>query len=197
MRLLIMGPPGVGKGTQAALIAHHFGIPAISTGDMFRAMGSRTTPVARRIQTIMAEGGYVSDDITNAVVAERLAQPDCSNGFLLDGYPRTPQQADTLDTLLASSGSSIDAVISLNADRDELVARLLRRAELNGRTDDNEDTIRTRLQVYTDQTAPLLDVYHTRGVLISVDGLGEIGEVTERALAALETHTPDPRNASN
>jgi len=185
-----MGPPGVGKGTQAGLIAQHFGIPAVSTGDMFRAMRSSTTPLARRIQAIMvAEGSYVSDDITNAVVAERLAQPDCSNGFLLDGYPRTLPQAETLDTLLATSGSSIDAVLSLNADRDELVARLLRRAELIGRTDDNQETIRTRLQVYAEQTAPLLDVYHTRGVLITVDGLGEISEITERALAALDTRS--------
>ena len=129
MRLLIMGPPGAGKGTQAVRIGEHYGIPAISTGDIFRAMKTADTPLARQVREIMASGGYVSDEITNAIVAERLSQPDAEAGFLLDGYPRTLQQVETLDAALAESGKSLDAVVSLVADIDEVVARLLKRAE--------------------------------------------------------------------
>jgi adenylate kinase len=162
MRLLIMGPPGAGKGTQAERIAEHYGIPAISTGDIFRAMKNADTPLARQVRAIMESGGYVSDEITNEIVKDRLAQPDCQKGFLLD------------------------AVISLLADTDEVVARLLRRAEIDGRSDDNEETIRVRLQVYAEQTEPLLDVYRSRGVLVEVDGLGPIDEVSERIFVALD-----------
>ena len=186
MRLLIMGPPGAGKGTQASLIGEHYGIPAISTGDMFRAMKTAKTPLADQVRAIMDSGGYVSDEITNAIVAERLAQPDCVNGFLLDGYPRTIPQVETLDGILADSGTSIDAVVSLLADVEEVVQRLLKRANIGGRTDDNEDTIRVRMQVYAEQTAPLLEVYRSRGVLVEVDGLGPIHEVSERLFAALD-----------
>ena len=186
MRLLIMGPPGAGKGTQAKLIAEHYGIPAISTGDMFRAMKTADTPLAQQVRDIMDSGGYVSDDITNQIVAERLSQPDCEGGFLLDGYPRTIAQVETLDAALASSGTPLDAVLSLEADTDEVVARLLKRAEIEGRSDDNEETIRVRLATYAEQTAPLLDVYGTSGLLVSVNGLGEIDEVSERVFAALD-----------
>ena len=148
MRLLIMGPPGAGKGTQAARIGEHYSIPAISTGDIFRAMKTADTPLARQVREIMASGGYVSDEITNAIVAERLSQPDAEQGFLLDGYPRTLHQVETLDAGLAESGKALDAVISLVADIDEVVARLLKRAEVSGRSDDNEETIRVRQQVY-------------------------------------------------
>ena len=172
MRLLIMGPPGAGKGTQAGLIAEHYGIPAISTGDIFRAMKTADTPLAHRVRAIMDSGGYVSDEITNAIVAARLIEPDCEKGFLLDGYPRTVAQVETLDAALADSGTPLDAVISLLADPDEVVARLLKRAEIEGRSDDNEDTIRVRLQVYADQTAPLLDVYRSRGLLVEVERPG-------------------------
>jgi adenylate kinase len=188
MRLLIMGPPGAGKGTQAIKIAEHYGIPAISTGDIFRALQTADTPLAKQVRAIMAAGGYVSDEITNQIVADRLAQPDCTSGFLLDGYPRTLQQVQTLDDHLAQTNRPIDAVISLVADTEEVVLRLLKRAQTDGRVDDNEDTIRVRLQVYADQTAPLLEVYRSRGVLVEVNGLGEIGEVTERVFAALEAH---------
>ncbi len=189
MRLVIMGPPGAGKGTQSGLIAEHYGIPAISTGDIFRAMKTADTPLAHRVRAIMDSGGYVSDEITNAIVAARLIEPDCEKGFLLDGYPRTVAQVETLDGTLANSGTALDAVISLTADSEEIVARLLKRAEIEGRSDDNEDTIRVRLQVYADQTAPLLDVYRDRGVLVEVNGLGPIDEVSERVFAALDEAT--------
>jgi adenylate kinase len=186
MQLVIMGPPGAGKGTQAKLIAEHYGIPAISTGDIFRAMKTADTPLARQVREIMESGGYVSDEITNAIVADRLAQPDCNQGFLLDGYPRTLQQVQTLDDYLAESGRPLNAVISLLADIEEVVARLLRRAVIDGRSDDNEETIRVRLQVYAEQTEPLLEVYRARGLLVEVDGHGEVQEVSERIFAALE-----------
>jgi adenylate kinase len=186
MQLVIMGPPGAGKGTQAKLIAEHYGIPAISTGDIFRAMKTADTPLARQVREIMESGGYVSDEITNAIVADRLAQPDCNRGFLLDGYPRTLQQVQTLDDYLAESERPLNAVISLLADVEEVVARLLRRAVIDGRSDDNEETIRVRLQVYAEQTEPLLEVYRARSSLVEVDGHGEVQEVSERIFAALE-----------
>ena len=186
MQLVIMGPPGAGKGTQATLISEHYGIPAISTGDMFRAMKTADTPLARQVREILESGGYVSDDITNAIVADRLAHEDCKRGFLLDGYPRTLQQVQTLDDYLAESQRPLNAVISLVADVEEVVARLLRRALIDGRSDDNEETIRVRLQVYAEQTEPLLEVYRSRGLLVEVDGHGEVQEVSERIFAALE-----------
>lgn len=188
MQLLIMGPPGAGKGTQAKLIAEHYEIPAISTGDIFRAMKTSDTPLARQVRAIMESGGYVSDEITNEIVKDRLARSDCDAGFLLDGYPRTMQQVQTLDDYLAETDRALDAVLSLVADTDEVVARLLRRAEIEGRSDDNEETIRVRLQVYAEQTEPLLDVYRPRGLLVEVDGLGEIDDVSERVFAALDAH---------
>jgi adenylate kinase len=195
MRLLIMGPPGAGKGTQATRIAEHYRIPAISTGDIFRAMKHADTPLAQQVREIMESGGYVSDEITNEIVNDRLARPDCQAGFLLDGYPRTLQQVQTLDDYLAETNRPLDAVISLLADTDEVVARLLKRAVIDGRSDDNEETIRVRLQVYTEQTEPLLDVYRSRGLLVEVNGLGEIDEVSERVFAALEAHREE-RQAS-
>jgi adenylate kinase len=191
MRLLIMGPPGAGKGTQAKLIAEHYEIPAISTGDIFRAMKSADTPLARQVRAIMESGGYVSDEITNEIVNDRLAQPDCQKGFLLDGYPRTLQQVQTLEEYLAETERPLDAVISLLADTDEVVARLLKRAEIDRRSDDNEETIRVRLQVYAEQTEPLLEVYRSRGLLVEVDGLGEIEDVSERVFSALDAHGED------
>jgi adenylate kinase len=188
MRLLIMGPPGAGKGTQAKRIAEHYRIPAISTGDMFRAMKHADTPLARQVRAIMESGEYVSDEITNEIVKDRLAQSDCAAGFLLDGYPRTLQQVQTLDDYLAETDRPLDAVVSLLADIDEVVARLLKRAEIDGRSDDNEETIRVRLQVYAEQTEPLLEVYRSRDTLVEVDGLGPIDEVSERVFAALDSH---------
>ena len=189
MRLLIMGPPGAGKGTQAVRIAEHYGIPAISTGDIFRAMKTSETDLARQVRAIMESGGYVSDEITNQIVADRLSQPDTNEGFLLDGYPRTVAQVKTLDESLAVTGQPLDAVVSLLADEDEVVDRLLRRAETQGRADDTDDTIRVRLHVYSDQTAPLIEIYRKRGILVEVDGLGPVEEVTQRLLAALGSRT--------
>ncbi|HYI58852.1 MAG TPA: adenylate kinase, partial [Microlunatus sp.] len=164
----------------------HYGIPAISTGDIFRAMKTADTPLARQVRDIMNSGGYVSDEITNQIVAERLTQPDCEGGFLLDGYPRTLAQVETLDAALAERGTPLDAVLSLLADENEVVARLLKRAETEGRADDNEETIRVRQHVYAEQTAPLLDVYRGLGLLVEVDGLGEVDEVSGRLFAALD-----------
>lgn len=192
MRLLIMGPPGAGKGTQALGVAGHYGIPAISTGDIFRAISradaATATPLALQVQEIMISGGYVSDDITNRIVAERLGQPDAAGGFLLDGYPRTAGQVDALDAMLAENDTKLDAVVSIEADQDELVGRLLKRAQIEGRADDNEETIRKRQQVYAEQTADLLEVYADRDLLVAVDGLGEVGDVSRRILAALDSH---------
>jgi adenylate kinase len=186
MHQLIMGPPGAGKGTQAGRIGAHFDVPAISTGDMFRAMRGLDTPLAKQVQEIMAAGAYVPNEVTNQVVTERLLADDCAKGFLLDGYPRTLQQVDYLDGVLDEGGRAIDAVISLAVDSDELVSRLIKRGSSAGREDDTPEAIRTRQQVYVDQTAPLLEVYRDRGLLVEVDGLGEVDEVTERLFAALD-----------
>jgi len=189
MRLLIMGPPGAGKGTQAQRVAAHYQIPAISTGDIFRAMKTSDTPLARQLRAIVDSGGLVSDEITNAVVAERLTESDCVSGFLLDGYPRTLQQVEALDDFLASSGQSLDAVISLLADVDEVVDRLLKRAEVEGRSDDTVDTIRRRQAIYLRETEPLLEVYRDRGLLVEVDGLGAVEDVSARLFAALDSRS--------
>jgi adenylate kinase len=186
MHLLIMGPPGAGKGTQASRIGDHYSVPAISTGDIFRGMRTQDTPLARQVQEIMASGAYVPDEVTNQVVAGRLADADCAPGFLLDGYPRTLQQVEYLDATLDEGGRQLDAVISLQADSDEVVRRLLKRGETSGRDDDNEATIRARQDTYTAETAPLLDVYRERGLLVEVDGLGAVDEVSQRLFAALD-----------
>lgn len=192
MRLLIMGPPGAGKGTQAKLVSAHYEIPAISTGDIFRAAVADRTPLGLQAQEIMAAGGYISDDITNAIVAERLTHDDCRNGFLLDGYPRTVAQVAALDTMLEDHGHRLDAAISLTADVEEVVKRLLRRAEIEGRVDDSEDAIRVRLLTYVDETSPLLDLYRGRDLLVEVDGLGPVDEVSRRLFAALDGRAATP-----
>ncbi|GAA1770067.1 adenylate kinase [Nostocoides vanveenii] len=186
MRLIIFGPPGAGKGTQASRIAEHYGIPAISTGDIFRANIKNETPLGLQVKSILAAGGYVSDDITNAIVAVRLAEADCVPGFLLDGYPRTSDQVVALDTVLAEHDGELDAVLELTVDEDEVVGRLLRRAEIEGRADDTEEVIRERMAIYHAQTAPLAALYADRGLLVQVDGLGEVDEVSDRIFAALD-----------
>jgi adenylate kinase len=196
MRLLIMGPPGAGKGTQAKRIGDHYGIPAISTGDIFRAEVQAETPLGIKVKQILDSGGYVGDDITNEIVAHRLKQPDTGAGFLLDGYPRTLPQVSALDELLTKQGRTLDAVLALEADVEELVSRLSRRADIEGRSDDSEAAIRIRQQKYVDETAPLLEGYAERGLLVSVNGLGTVDEVSERifdALTAVRTRPePDP-----
>ncbi len=186
MRRIIFGPPGAGKGTQASRIAGRYGIPAISTGDIFRANIKNETPLGLQVKEILASGGYVSNDITNAIVADRLAQPDCETGFLLDGYPRTLDQVGALDEILAGRGGELDAVLELTVDEDEVVGRLLRRAEVEGRVDDTEDVIRERMAIYHRETAPLAEVYAGRGLLVQVDGLGEVDEVCDRIGATLD-----------
>lgn len=185
MRIILLGPPGAGKGTQAALISERHGVPAISTGDIFRANIRNGTELGRKVQDILAGGGYVPDEVTNAIVRDRLLQDDAVNGFLLDGYPRTTGQVEALDEMLADQGTSLDAVLELTADTDEVVARLLKRAQDQGRADDTEDVIRRRLAVYHEETAPLAAVYGERGLLRRVDGMGPVEEVTARVEQAL------------
>ncbi|QYJ04083.1 adenylate kinase [Nocardioides panacisoli] len=187
MRLIIMGPPGAGKGTQAAFIGEKFEIPAISTGDIFRANVADGTPLGVEAKRYMDAGEYVPDEVTNSMVRNRIAEPDAEPGFLLDGYPRTVAQVEELDQMVQDSGHRIDAVVVLTCDEEELIARLLQRAETDGRADDTEDVIRRRQEVYTEQTAPLIDVYRSRGVLQEVDGMGEVDEVTQRIFAALDS----------
>jgi adenylate kinase len=184
-RLIIVGPPGAGKGTQAGRIAESFGVPAISTGDIFRKNVSEGTPLGVQAKAIMDAGNYVPDELTNELVKSRLAESDAEHGFLLDGYPRTVGQVAHLDALLAEQGTGIDAVVQLVADQDALVARLLKRAQEQGRSDDNEETIRRRQEVYTEQTAPIVAAYAERGLVVDVDGLGGIDEVGDRIQAAL------------
>ncbi|MFB9620249.1 adenylate kinase [Brooklawnia cerclae] len=186
MRLLIMGAPGAGKGTQARGIADHYGIPAISTGDIFRANVRDKTPLGQQVEAILGRGDYVPDELTEQIVADRLAQPDAAAGFLLDGFPRTLHQLAALDETLAADGQALDAVLSLVVDPEDLIARLLHRAEIEGRADDNEETIRHRMDVYTSDTKPLLDNYGDRGLLVEVDGDGTIEEVGARLVAALD-----------
>lgn len=179
-RFLIVGPPGAGKGTQAAFLADSFGVPAVSTGDIFRDNIRNETPLGLRIKEITAAGGYVPDELTNEIVADRLEQPDAQNGFLLDGYPRTIGQVAFLDDWLAAHGTQLSAVIQLIADTDHVVERLLKRAAEQGRADDTEEVIRQRLAIYDEQTAPLIDVYAGRGLVVTVDGLGTVDEVAQR-----------------
>lgn len=184
-RLLIVGPPGAGKGTQSARLTERFGIPAIATGDIFRANIKNQTPLGVEVKAIVDAGDYVPDSLTNALVTSRLEEEDALDGFLLDGYPRTTDQIAFLDELLAKRGQSLDAVIQLVADQDEVVTRLRKRAIEQGRTDDTEEAIRHRQEVYARETAPLIPVFRERGILIEVDGLGEIDEISARIAEAL------------
>ncbi|MEY4962446.1 MAG: hypothetical protein RLZZ249_1143 [Actinomycetota bacterium] len=185
-RLLMIGPPGAGKGTQAALLAQAFSIPAISTGDIFRFNVKNETELGKQAKAFMDRGEYVPDSLTNALVRDRLSHPDAGLGFLLDGYPRTVDQVHELDAILNESSRSLDVVVQLTADNEELIRRLAKRAEIEGRADDTPEVIRRRLEVYDSQTAPLIDIYAGRGLVAMIDGLGEISEVTERIIEALE-----------
>ena len=186
-RLVLLGPPGAGKGTQAARLGEHLGVPAISTGDIFRANVAQGTDLGRDAQRYMDAGEYVPDDVTNAMVADRLGRGDAAAGFLLDGYPRTAAQVDRLDEVLGA-GRALQVVLEITADTDEVVSRLLKRAAEQGRSDDTEDVVRRRLEVYAEQTAPLVHIYAERGLVVGVDGLGAVDEVTDRILAALADH---------
>ncbi len=186
MRLILMGPPGAGKGTQAKYVADHFGIPAISTGDIFRANVSEGTPLGLEAKRYMDAGDYVPDEVTNSMVRNRIDEPDAVPGFLLDGYPRTTAQVEELDGMITFTGHKLDAAVVLTVNSEELVQRLLQRAQTEGRADDTEEVIRRRQEIYAEQTEPLIDVYRSRGLLVEVDGMGEVDEVTQRIFAALD-----------
>lgn len=184
MRLLFIGPPGAGKGTQAERVADRLGIPHVSTGEMFRHHVGEGTDLGRQVKAIMDAGDYVPDSITVAMLEERISRPDARDGFILDGFPRTPAQVSSLDDLIGADG--LDRVVLFQVDEDALTERMLAR----GRDDDTEDTIRNRFKLYQDQTEPLIEVYRERGVVVEVDGMGEIEEVTERVLAAVRNGQP-------
>lgn len=183
-----MGAPGAGKGTQATALAERFGVPAISTGDIFRYNIKNQTPLGVKVKAIIDAGEYVPDDVTEEIVASRLAEPDCEGGFLLDGFPRTMHQVHFLDRYLSEHGQKLDAVVSLLVDPEALVQRLLARAEIEGRADDNEDTIRRRMEVYAGQTAPLLYHYERGSLLVEIEGTGTVDEVRQRMFDQVDAH---------
>ena len=184
-RLLLIGPPGAGKGTQAAKLSEALDIPAISTGDIFRHNVKNETPLGLKAKAYMDAGDNVPDSLTNDLITDRLEQDDCSGGFLLDGYPRTTDQVRHLDGFLAEHGTALNVVVQLIADANVVVERLRKRALDQGRSDDDESVVRHRLEVYGEQTAPLIDVYGSRGLVVAIDGLGEISEVTGRIMDKL------------
>ena len=185
MRLVIMGPPGAGKGTQAAVIAEAFAIPHISTGAIFRANVGEGTELGREAKGYMDRGEYVPDSVVNNMVAHRLTESDTDGGFLLDGYPRTVDQLHELNRMLGEADRPLDRALEITVNTEEVVQRLLKRAEIEGRADDTEEVIRRRMEVYTAETEPLTSLYSEQGILVRVDGMGSIEEVSERILAAL------------
>lgn len=189
MRLLIMGPPGAGKGTQADAIAQRHSVPAISSGDIFRDNIKRHTPLGERVVEIIARGDFVPDVLTTSLVFQRITEPDCWRGWLLDGYPRTAGQVEALDIVLAETGTKLDAVIVLIADEAALVERMLKRAEIEGRPDDNADSIRHRIEVYHQETAEVIGLYRERGLVVEVDAVGPVDEVRGRIAAALDARS--------
>jgi len=188
-RLVLLGPPGAGKGTQAARLAERLGVPAISTGDIFRANIKGGTPLGKTVQEYTSRGALVPDSVTNEMVRDRLAQDDVTDGFLLDGYPRNVAQVAELDAILADAGLALDLAVEITADPEVVVGRLLKRAEIEGREDDTEDVVRHRLDVYAQETAPIAQVYADRGLLAQVDGIGDVDDVTERLVAAIGATT--------
>jgi len=188
-RLVLLGPPGAGKGTQAARLAERLGVPAISTGDIFRANIKGGTPLGKTVQEYTSRGALVPDSVTNEMVRDRLAEDDVTEGFLLDGYPRNVAQVAELDAILADAGLALDLAVEITADPEVVVGRLLKRAEIEGREDDTEDVVRHRLDVYAQETAPIAQVYADRGLLAQVDGLGDVDDVTERLVAAIGAPT--------
>ena len=185
MRLVLLGPPGAGKGTQAKQLAHRLEVPAISTGDIFRSNVADGTELGLAAQQYLDSGEYVPDEVTTAMVGDRLAAEDARDGFLLDGYPRTAEQVSSLDGILSGTGAMLDRVVELSVARETLISRLAHRAEVEQRSDDTVAVIAHRMDVYLAQTAPLVDTYTRRGILVTVDGVGEVDVVTDRMLAAL------------
>ena len=185
-KIVLLGAPGAGKGTQAVLLAEKFEIPHISTGDMLRAAVAAETPVGLKAKEVMEAGQLVGDEIVIGIAEERLAQEDASRGFILDGFPRTLAQARALDALLERIGSGIDCCLAITVETQAIVDRLLKRAEIEGRADDNERTIRERMKVYDDQTAPLLEFYAGQSLLREVPGMGSVDEVAQAVIEKLE-----------
>ena len=185
MRLLSMGPQGVGKGTQAALLSKHYGIPAISTGDIFRYNIKNKTELGGEALKYIDKGELVPDELTNKIVKDRLAMEDAKNGWILDGYPRNASQVEALDAILNELGTPLDAVVALDADHDVLMERMKKRAEIEGRSDDTPEAIAKRLDVYAKETAPLLDIYRQRGLLKTFDGVGAVDEIQATIVAEL------------
>jgi adenylate kinase len=186
-RLLLLGPPGAGKGTQALRLVEEYEIPQISTGEMLRSAVQADTDVGRRARAAMDRGELVSDAIVIGVAEERLAQDDAAEGFILDGFPRTAAQAVALDELLTRMGTELERCIAIEVDEDILVERLLERARIEGRSDDTDETIRTRMRVYREQTEPLIAYYRGHGIVADVDGVGSIEQVAKRIEEALGT----------
>jgi adenylate kinase len=192
MRIVLLGPPGSGKGTQAARLAGRFGCAHIATGDIFRANVAEGTPLGRTAKRYMDRGDLVPDEVVIAMVLERLAEPDCQSGFLLDGFPRTVPQAEALDLQLHRLGAPLDAVLCFEVTEEELLQRLRGRAEQLHRSDDSEETIRHRLEVYATTTQRLVDYYAHRRLLCVIDAVGQVEEITDRILLALGIVTPQP-----
>jgi adenylate kinase len=185
-RILLLGAPGAGKGTQAVGLVERLQVPHVSTGDMLRAAVAAGTPVGLKAKAIMDAGNLVSDDVVIGIAEERLSEPDAKNGFVLDGFPRTLAQAEALEALLVKLDSPLDCCLALTVDAEAVVARLLKRAEIEGRADDNEATIRERMNVYERETAPLLDFYRERDLLVEVHGMGSVDDVSAAIQGALE-----------
>jgi adenylate kinase len=187
MRLLFMGPPGAGKGTQALLVCGEFGIPQISTGDMLRAAIKERTELGLKAQEYMNHGDLVPDQVVIGIVRDRIQTDETKNGFILDGFPRTIDQADALDSMLKGIGLELDAAVNLSVPEDELMRRLLERARIENRPDDTAPVIKNRLRTYAEKTQPLVDYYKNQGILLQIDGRGTLEEVTERLIAGLKS----------
>ena len=185
MRLVLLGAPGSGKGTQAAMLKTSLGVPHISTGDLLRAAVKAGTPLGLKAKAVMDAGGLVSDDIVLGMLEERISQSDAGGGFILDGYPRNSAQAQALESLLAKLGQPVDVAVLLDVDVELLISRLAGRAQAEGRSDDTPETVRNRLRVYTEQTAPVIDFYDAAGKLTRIDGVGSMEDITARVLAAI------------
>ncbi len=185
MRIVLMGPPGGGKGTQAGLLKQQWQVPHISTGELLRAAVRDGTPLGLKAKATMDAGELVSDDLMLGLIEERLSQPDAQTGFILDGYPRNLSQAESLDQVLARIQQPVSGALLVEVDSEKIVDRLAKRAQQEGRSDDNEATVRKRLAIYAEQTAPVANYYAEKGQLVQVLGEGEIAEVTQRILAAV------------
>jgi adenylate kinase len=194
MRMILLGPPGAGKGTQSVRIVERLGIPQLATGDMLRAAVAAQTPVGLRAKDVMARGELVSDDIVVGIVSDRIAEPDCARGFILDGFPRTVAQAKALDEMLSDQQMSLDAIVELKVNEDALISRIAQRVEetlARGepvRKDDNPESFKTRLSAYRQQTAPLSAYYAEKGMLRTVDGMKPVDEVTDDIFRILSAH---------